>query len=261
MGWLDELKALVNIEINAPFINITKNSDNSNPGEEYIYDEEKGKIDVLYDNLSPDKKDKIKLILKKNVEEGNKLLELKSSGLLKELTEFQRNKGTDQKVLDFFEDIIPEEDMEALESSLYLRRKFLQRKDVKNLKDDLRSRFGDRGANIANLCTAGYFENFLMPLFNSSKVDFKNIYDVVVSKSAIAIFVHNQMNDTVIAREIKFKLQISKKYGIKFLHIHGIGEQNITTIKKCIRENKEIFDFYDKEIFEDNGIIIVELIL
>ena len=203
----------------------------------------------------------MKPILKENIQGGNKFLEVKSSSLLKDLLDFQKNKGDDQKVLDFFEKIIPKEDFEVLEASLYLRRKFKEKKDVKQIKQDIKERFGDRGRNIANLCTEGYFENFLIPLFNSSRKDFDNIYDVVVSRSPLAIFVHSQMNDEEIAREIKNKLIISKKYGLKFLHIHGIGEYNIRSIKRCVEENKDLFDFFNKDIFEEKGIIIVELIL
>ena len=262
MGWLDKLKALFNIEFNAPFINITKNSNNKNKiEEEYIFDEKEKKLKILFDNLPKEKQNKLKQILKEKYKQDDKLLEETSSSLLQDLVEFQKTKGEDKKILDFFQNIIPEEDLEALESSLYLKRKFLQRKDVKNLKEDIKKRFGDRGNNIANLCTAGYFENFLMPLFNSSQKNFKEIYEVVVSKSAMAILVHSQMDDTKIAEDIKKKLEISKKYGIKFLHIHGIGEHNIKTIKRCVEENKELFNFYNKDIFEGDGIIIVELIL
>ncbi|MBU2577081.1 MAG: hypothetical protein KKF50_05165 [Nanoarchaeota archaeon] len=259
MAWLDKLKALFNFELNAPLINITKNSGNSNLGKEYVNSGEK--IDILFDNLSKEKQEKLKLILKEKVEEGSKLLEEKSFGLLRELINFQRTKGEDKKVLDFFQNLIPKEDFEALESSLYLRRRFQEKRDVSKLKEDIRTRFGDRGKNISNLCTAGYFENFLMPLFNSSKEGFDNIYNVVVSRSPMAIFVHSAMGEDQITRDIKTGLEVSKKYGIKFLHIHGIGDQNIRTIKRCIYENKELFNYYDKEIFENNGIIIVELIL
>jgi len=262
MGWLDKFKALFNIELNAPLVNITKNSGNKTKvDKEYLYDEESGKLDIFLDNLPEDKRKKLDTILKENVEEGNKFLEKESSNLLKDLCNFQQTKGEDKKVLDFFENIIPEEDLEALESSLYLRKKFSEKKDVRQLKGDIRTRFGDRGNNIANLCTAGYFENFLMPLYNSSQIDFDKIYEIIVSKSAVAIFVHSQMKEEEITKEIKRRLEISKRYGIKFLHIHGIGEHNIRTIKKCINENKELFNFYNKDIFEKEGIMIVELIL
>src|SRR3989338_359160 len=107
MGWLDKLKALINIEVNAPIVNITKNSDNLNKDKEYIFDEDTGKLEIFFYNLSEDKQKRLKLILKENVEEGNKLLEKKSSNLLKDLIEFQKTKGEDKKILDFFQNIIP----------------------------------------------------------------------------------------------------------------------------------------------------------
>ena len=262
MGWFDKFKSLFSIEVNAPLINITKNSSNqSKIDKEYVYDKDNNKIDVFLDNLPEEKQKKLKSILKENIDEGNKFLEEKTSFLLNDLYAFQKDKGDDEKLLDFFEPIISEEDLEALENSLYLRKKFRERKDVKFLKEDIITRFGDRGKNISNLCTAGYFENFLMPLYNSSQEDFKKIYEVAVSKSVLAIFVHSEMQDDEITKEIKRKLEISKKYGLKFLHIHGIGETNIETIKRCIEENRDFFNFYNKDIFEKNGIIVVEILL
>jgi hypothetical protein len=262
MGWLDKFKALFNIEINAPLINITKSSNNKTDiDEEYSYDKDTGKLKVYRENLSEEKKNELDLIIKESVQEGNKFLEKESLNLLKDLCNFQKNKGNDKKVLGFFHEAITKEDLEALEAALYLRKKFLEKCDIRYLKQDIRTRFGDRGNHIANLCTAGYFENFFMPLYNSSRENFEKIYEVVVSKSAMAIFVNSQMNDIEIADKIKRKLEISKKYGLKFLHIHGIGELNIRTIRNCLEENKELFKFYDKDIFEKDSIIIVELIL
>jgi hypothetical protein len=260
MGWFDKVKALFNIEINAPFINITKNSDNTSIDKESVIDDE-DRVNIYWDNLSNGKKDELKKIIKESVDEGNLFLEKKSSSLLKDLIDFQKNKGDDKRVLEFFEDAISDEDLEALESSLYLRRKFKEKKEVNHLKEDIRTRFGDRGNNISNMCTAGYFEKYLIPLYNQSKENFKKIYELAVTKSALAIFVHSQMNDEEITNNIKQKLEMSKKYGLKFLHIHGIGEKNIKIIKKCIDENKELFNYYKKEIFEKEGIMVVEILL
>jgi hypothetical protein len=142
------------------------------------------------------------------------------------------NKNT--PVLNFFRPIIPLEDFEALNSALYLREVFLSNGDVSKLKQDIRKRFGDRGNTIANLCTAGYFEKFLMPLYNSSKEKFNELYEIIVAKSVLAIFVHSDMTQEQIPKEITYKLEISTKYGIKFIHIHGIGILNVNKIKKTM---------------------------
>lgn len=265
MGWFDKLKALLNIEVNSPLVsvNVTKNSDNKVTEKESFYDDEGKKLYINYDKLTEQKKKELSQILKDKVESGGEILEKDTSTLLQKLKEYQKNKGDDKKILDFFSAIIPTEDLEALESALYIRKIFSEGKEVSKLKVDLRIRFGDRGKNIANLCTAGYFEKFLMPLYNSSKEDFERIYEVVISKSAMAIFVHSQMISDEITKELKGKITLSKNYGLDFIHIHGIGETNIRIIKRWIAENKEFFSFFEKEIFEDRakGIIIVELLL
>jgi len=211
--------------------------------------------------LSEEKKKDLANIFKDRVESGGEILEENTHILLEDLYNYQKLKGDDKKVLDFFSQIISKEDLEALEASLYLRRKFIEKHDIRKLKEDIRKRFGDRGNNIANICSAGYFEKFLMPLFNSSEEDFKKVYDVIISKSAMAIFVHSLMEENEITDELKRKISLSKQYGLDFIHVHGIGEKNIKTIKNWITENKEPLNFVNKNIFEKEGIIIVELLL
>jgi len=263
MGWFDKLKAIFNFEINCPLINvnITRNSDNKIKDKEYLLDKDNKRLLINYDKLDEEKKRELGKIFKDKVESGGEILESNTLVLLNELYEYQKTRGEDKKIIDFFSSIMPKEDIEALDSSLFLRKKFNEEKDVRNLKDDIRKRFGDRGNNIANLCTAGYFEKFLIPIYNSSKEDFERIYEVVVSKSAMAIFVHNQMDEEEITNELKRKIDLSKKYGLDFIHIHGIGEKNIKIIKNWIDENKDLLDFFNKDIFEKKGIIILELLL
>lgn len=261
MGFLDKLKAIFNLEVNCPLIsiNITKNSNNINKKEGF-YDRTKGELDLYLDNIDEEKKKKIKEAIKESIEEGNQVLEINTSELLYQLYKYNKENKNNQ-ILNFFKPIIPSEDFEALESSLYLREVFLSNGDVSKLKQDIRKRFGDRGNTIANLCTAGYFEKFLMPLYNSSKERFNELYEIIVAKSVLAIFVHSGMSQEQIPQEITNKLGISMKYGIKFIHIHGIGNYNINKIKECLEEQKEYFNFFQKEIYEKDNIMIVELLL
>ena len=72
----DKLKALINIEFNAPIINVTKNSDNSSVDKEYLFDERSGKLEIFIDNLTKEKQKKLKLVLKENFEESNLFAEV-----------------------------------------------------------------------------------------------------------------------------------------------------------------------------------------
>src|SRR3989339_1623940 len=214
MAWFDKLKALFNFELNSPLIsvNVTKNSDNAFQDREFVLDENKGQLIINYDKLNLDKKQKLRQIFRDKVEGGGEIFEINSFKLLSELYNYQKSKGEDKKILDFFSSLIPKEDLEALESSLFLRRKFNEKKDIRKLKEDIRRRFGDRGNNIANLCTAGYFENFLIHLHNSSKERFAELYELIVDKSVCAVFVHGEMSPEQITSQIKNKIAISKRY-------------------------------------------------
>lgn len=260
----DKLKALFNLEVNSPIvsINITKNSHNPIDKKEFLYDKTNDKLELYLGDMSDEKREKLKEILKEYIGEENKLLEKETSKLLYKLYKYNKENKNIQ-LLSFFKPIIPREDLEALESSLYLREVFQSGfgEDIGKLKYDIIKRFGDRGNNISNLCTAGYFEQFLMPLYNSSKERFKELYDIIVDKSVVAVFVHSQMEQEDIPKEITTKLRISSKYGIKFIHIHGIGSGNIFKIKECLRYEKQFFKFFEKEIYEKDNLIIVELLL
>jgi len=78
----------------------------------------------------------------------------------------------------------------------------------------------------------------------------------------MALFVHKNTDVEKIPEEITTKLYLCKKYGLKFIHIHGIGAKNIDKIKTCIEEQKEYFDYFDKKIYENDKahIIVVELL-
>ncbi len=268
MSVLEKLKGMFNIEINKPLINICFkiNSDNvTKTKKEVIYLEAENKLDILLDNIGHDKKKKLKPLIREYIElEDKKLLEEKTAIRLNEICLYNQNPGDDSKTRKFFKNIIPSVDYEALEAALYIRSEFNKGEDVSELKQDIRETFGERGSNIANLCTAGYFEGFLKPLFNNESIErFKELYELIVGKAVIAVFVHSGMKERDITRQIKNKINVSMRYGIPILYIHGIGPDNVAKIKKFIEEKEELSNFFNKTIYEsdDGGIIIVELLL
>ncbi|MBI5635718.1 hypothetical protein HY993_02025 [Candidatus Micrarchaeota archaeon] len=264
MGWLETLKGIFNVEINSPILQISfvNNSNNKNEvkGNPYFFDKASKKLYLNLDKLPVSQHPKLKESIKGYLEEGNTLLQTETAELLQKLYNYNKE-TTNKQILEFFKPNIPVQDYDALEASLYLRDTFRRREDVQKLKLDIREIFGNRGNNICNLCTAGYFEKFLVPLFNSSKERFNELYEIIVGKAVLAVFVHQSMGDEEITSQIKNKLEISRKYGIKFIHIHGIGEQNIRKIKECLEKQKAFFGFFEKNIFEQDNILILELLL
>ena len=265
MGWFDKLKHFIKVDIklNAPIFCINYNKDLKHINLEggHYYDKERKILHLNPENLPKEIQEILSKTTKQFIEEGNRLLENKTDDLLDKLYSYNKE-NPDNAVLSFFNGIIPPNDYESLQASLFLRSRFKLNEDVTMLKNGIRKRFGDRGNNISNLCTAGYFEEFLMPLYNASREDFRNIYEDIVNKSIVAIFVHRNMNSEEIPKEISKRIEISKKYGIKFIHIHGISNNNVKKIKQCIEEKKKYFEFFEKKIYEneEKDIIVVQLV-
>lgn len=266
LEWFKKLKDLININITAPIINIkiTTNSNNTQHQNKFDYDPSNKVLNIFLERLTNEEKQELERTMPQIIEdyltEGNLLLLNESKELLEKLYNYNKN-TIDKQILTFFQPLIPESDIEALECSLYLREEFRKKEDVSKLKSDIRLRFGERGKNIANLSSAGYFEEFLIPLYNSSPERFKELYDLIVNKSILAVFVHKNMSTKQIKDEISDKLTLSNRYGIKFIHIHGIGESNIQIIKDCLEEKKEFFDYFEKKVYEQDNILIIELLL
>lgn len=274
LGWLDSLSQFIKVDLKinlkAPLIDnskviIVKDSFKKD-SETAPLQVDKDKVRINLTGLNEKQQQKLTPIIQEYISENkeNKFLQVETAALLHDLYDYNKMQP-DSKVLAFFKPLISPNDYIALESALYLRGAFKSGKDVSKLKADLRETFGFRGSNIANLCTAGYYENFLMPLYNSNPDKFKELYEQIVQNAVLALFVHSGMEVDDIPIRIKNKVGISRKYGIKFIHIHGIGITNVEKIKECMGSKIDFFkeEFVDKKVFEDEkkNIIILELYL
>lgn len=137
---------------------------------------------------------------------------------------------------------MPSSDVPILKSCLYLQEKYEQgdkEELVSRLKKEIRKRFGDRGAKIANLCSALYFDQYIVPLFADLKQSYTkeqliNIYNVIIEESVFAIFVSSFVKEDKLKKKILDKIESNKKYGVRFVYVHGIGKENVKKINKII---------------------------
>lgn len=276
LGWLEKLKELVKVELklDARLIDnrqITIINDSSKKGcdNEAVYIDKRNQ-ELAYLDLSclnDKQKKKLAPILEEYIGCGDRLLQVETSQLLENLCKYGQNRdAADRKILEFFRGIIPLKDIEALEAALYLRAAFKRHENIEKLKRDILNAFGQRGANITKLCSAGYFEGFLIPLYNETSKEaegakkFAELYGCIVDKAVLAVFVHQDMSQAEITAQISEKIEISKKYGIGFIHIRGIGRNNVTKIKQWMGGQKDSAKFIEKNVFERENIIIIELL-
>lgn len=131
-----------------------------------------------------------------------------------------------------------------MRAAIYIRKRFEERTTnyelVYKLKGDVINKYGNRGNKICNLCSAGYFESMLEPLYNEmmrlqlTPDDFLKRYNTIIEEEAFALFVTYNMSSPEVQNLIEMKIKRNQKYGIKFVRIHGIGRKNVETINEVL---------------------------
>lgn len=247
---LKKIKALNNIHLTV------------NIGNKYEIDNRKILLD--YGKLNSSEKKEILSRLPKTVEQGYDLLEENFDKKAKQYKETVNDKSS-LDILSFFKDKIPPNDLPILKASLYLKHLLDSRQETAKVKNEIILRFGDRGRNISNLCSANYFLSWFKPLYeeiskspNFTLDRFIAIYDEIVHNLPFTIFVNAGMKEEEVKQIITEKIESMKNYGLENLYIHGIGKPNILRIKKVV--NDLINDgSFSKSIQEENKIIVVTL--
>jgi len=161
-------------------------------------------------------------------------------------------------ILKYFKGKINDQDYNALRTSVFIQNKFNLGDDVSLYLEQLYREFGVRGRNICNLYGEGYFESFIQPFYvlleaDSRKDEFLKQFDQFVMEQPITYFVSQHRTKEQISQDLFGKIEKNKKYGIKKLNIHGIGESNIKKIKSFIKEIETRTDLKIPSSIEKDG--------
>lgn len=247
MAWTEKLKGLISAHLPQlkSLVNVTININCNNQTNKYVYNPEQKILDVDLNQLTPTEKLQFREMMKEAQEEGQILLETKSAELVQDFK--IKNASLDIKQqLDFLQQVVPLKDFRIWRAALYIRARFFERKDITFLKDDIVRKYGQKGKNITNLCTAGYVDSLLKPNYDflkehlrveeDLKKQFEMLYELVVYQLTVTVFVHSMMRKEEIKTEILNKIAQNFKYGIKFLNIHGLGQENLKKINEVVLE-------------------------
>jgi hypothetical protein len=243
----EKIKQLSNKKGVTIFIDMDDHTEESKMGSAYSYSSKTKILTIVASILILKDRQLLLDIIKKSFTGGGLILKSSSEGVLEAYQKYSLN-NTDKNILEFFQGIIPRDDYNALKVSLYLRYEQKMGKNIYSDKKDIRDRFGERGANIANLCTAGYFENEFYPLFNAAPRElFNEYYELAVGQKARALFIHAGMKKDEIEIAFNEMLEKAVKYHMNDFRIHGLGNQNVSIIKQFFLAKKTAPD--DKYIF------------
>lgn len=236
----------------------------------FLSDNKKVEINgpVVIINLNGFKKDDLRNVQKviREVVDKHRLSVLQDD-TQKLLEDFKQiDSGSEsQGLIAYFKGKIPAVDIEALRQSIYVNAVQKRGGDIQKLKWDITARYGNRGRNICLLYSAGYFTSQIQPLYQEmisqpdfSPDDFSTIYERIVNESPYAVFINREMSNESAEQEVKDRINIAKKYGISYLNIHGIGEENVDKIIHILNKLRPELSFPD-EIKRQGNVITVKI--
>lgn len=191
---------------------------------------------------------------------GNRLIESKTYNYITKL--YNHNSEIDYSLVRFFENQIPTEDYEILKAAQFI----ISKKNFENLKDlkyKLKKRYGEKGNRIVNLLNAKYF-NMLKEVYNHAPENFEKLYRQLVYEGVSTIFVCNY---TDIEKELESNISKINNFKLhfRFVHIHGLGKNNVEKIQIFLDHNEEKSDedpkYIIKIIISKQNIIVIEVII
>jgi len=278
VGWQEFFKGLFKVDINAKVADTVQTGDgdtfkgctfviNLNIPEAAV--EQDGKKVINPEKLSQDKLNMLLALLNSRTQELPKgetiVLTTKDNNWAEDIK--RKDSAPDvREILEFYKDKIPAADLIILRQAMYIKKVFLERRnqDVRNMKRDIRDKYGKRGANITNLCTAGYYEKDFNEMYeelskiyiteDKIKAKFLSLYDPYVDDLPCSVFVSIGMKEEDIEKQIVTRL----KYGIDYIKVHGIGSSNVKRVKKVISVLEKTMSI-EKNIIDDNNVITAEL--
>ena len=265
MGWYPKLKSFIEsilhvdistIRLNSPNVKVKAKSSIviiKNPEKDLLnFDKNGERVNINIDKLEKEQLEALGEIIKEYFEEDKELFKENLLEYAGELDDY-KEENPDKEILSYFKDKLTKEDFEILRISLFLRSRYRLKENVSKIKEDIVKKFGDRGKNIANLCSSGYFENFIKPLWeaihesiedkeNAGK-EFYQIFELIVKNGLLAVFVHHHMTVDKLSSLIAKRIEESTRYGFAMvseqLYIHALSKTNVKTVNDWI-ENHDV---------------------
>lgn len=131
----------------------------------------------------------------------------------------------------YFKNKISVEDLQYLRTGLYIKQlSTIDKRRAVAIKE--RATIGNkRSRNIINMASAGYFENYIKPIFeNSPMEEATKEYESIVTFLPEFIFVNNAMNVQDIVDEVQARLDQKEKYHLRVRQIIISGLESCVDI-------------------------------
>jgi hypothetical protein len=169
-----------------------------------------------------------------------------------------------------FYSIIPPEDIPLLDACLFLRERYQAGVPVEDLKGQIVRVYGSRGRNLANLCSAGYLDDWFWPLYEevlraypgdpaSAKAKFQEIYSNIVNELPWTEFVSASATAAKVTEHIREKMKRNIQNGLRYLNVHALGKANVRKVVRILPDIQQQTGAIAVRVDQDTGRIFVRL--
>lgn len=147
------------------------------------------------------------------------------------------------QLVKFFTGKINTADITVIKAAQILKENLDAGRDTWAIKKQIQLRHGARGAAICNLYTSGYFESWIKPTYEEMSLlpgfnleRFTQVYEAIITNCPFAIFISSTNSFEDAKKIIVSKYEQAKNIKIKYIYVHGIGQDNIKKIVKTLTE-------------------------
>lgn len=258
MEWFEALKGLIKAEIKPEIkvqtdtkVNTKKNSDNNTQNStQAVTLHVHGNMNVF--QITPNSNGLVDDKTLKQLQDAilpafnnGEIITLQDDSqlLLKSYKDFKEDPKTSD-LLKFFSGKISQLDLRLLETGLYEAHLLEtdQKEKAQKIKADVISQYDQRGKNILNLASGGYYQTHIRPLYEALESqehvgDFKKEYEQIVQELPFAIFVHSGISEEDALNMLYEKAAKNIQYGVReeTIILNGFGS-NAERIENLIPE-------------------------
>lgn len=221
-------------------VTIYLDSDNiDNDPNPFTYDEDNKILKIFPENLCEEDRGELIPIIRSYFDTHGLLLSYEQELVGERYDEYEESSPY-KDTIEFFAGKIPPSDLDALKMSYYMRTEKENGANIDGHKREIKDRFGVRGAYIANLCNAGYYEGIFTTMCNKlSSERFAQYYELKVGRELAALFVHTGMSMKAMRDSFQEKVASCQKEGVSKFRILGFGKKNVELIREFFLQHDE----------------------
>ena len=158
---------------------------------------------------------------------------------IEDLIDCKETSTNEENELEKLNDIIPRHDIFLIRTGLYIK-KLNESGEVsraKRVREQATKNASQRSRNVINLASAGFYENYIIPLCeNKTNDDAIEMYNEITKDLPGIVFVNSNMDEDDVLKIVRRKIEEKENYHLEVKNISVNGLQKCCEIIKNVRD-------------------------